>query len=510
MNILLSKTVLMYIFGLFMSNDWALKCLESKIVKKGIINAPQLDYCFWSEDAEIDRIEANIQLFYLLTKYKDNYPTSLEDDLKIYSKMYGIIDNIDDIVIDYSNRTNSQDIIMQNILLYRINQKNIIENMILTTVHQNTYHNTSLFISYYYDKVKLTMFNEWFYHQNISQNTKEMIESDLFPNYRYGLKIKRKIRKNETFLSMSDDIILNRKSAHTNLTILFPLLKEKIGYNDEYMNIILLFLYENYLGEYSYWYAYISILPKLTELNYPILYNDTYLVELYGSDLQEYISLYQLDLKQKCEKYKRILSNYTNIYPIEVLDDYDTFVWSNTLVNSRSVYLNDIYNFIPMYDLINWSNKRREEKEDNIKNIIWNEETHLIQFIFNGEIVNNQLLIYDNQPSYIHFIYHGFISEIPIENDCVYISLRLNQYDKNYIMKIKQLQKYKIYNTHFHFCLNSNIFINNFRLIYSILNEIDLNDNDKYIKSVYKYIGDKLNTYTTSIETDEKLLKYFI
>lgn len=125
-----------------MSNEWAVKCLEAEIVKNGIINAPQLDYCFWSEDSEIDRIEANIQLFYILTKYRDKYPTSLEDDLRLYTKIYGNVGNIDDIEINYSNRTSSQDIIMQNILLYRINQKKIINDMILTTLPQNTFHNT--------------------------------------------------------------------------------------------------------------------------------------------------------------------------------------------------------------------------------------------------------------------------------------------------------------------------------------------------------------------------------
>ncbi|GES79519.1 SET domain-containing protein [Rhizophagus clarus] len=135
------------------------------------------------------------------------------------------------------------------------------------------------------------------------------------------------INENEIFATIPFSIIINDKIANKTL----PYLKD-LSSSYHYSSLIIFLIYERLLGEKSFYFPYINILPK--HVNSLLYYDEneiSYLLK--GTDIENFVIERKLQLK-KC--YEEILESLPSDGILKENMSWELFLWAYSIVASRS------------------------------------------------------------------------------------------------------------------------------------------------------------------------------
>lgn len=200
-----------------------------------------------------------------------------------------------------------------------------------------------------------------------------------FPQIGRGLMTPKKLRSGDLVISVPERMLITSKTAeqseigkrlvgHIHGLRLNPVLSAK-------QMLCIFILHEKYRGRSSFWYPYISTLPK--SFNTPAYFQEDEL-QLLPSDLQKDCAVQITTVTESYEQLKRCLEKHNTVVEKEYLDflTFDEFRWAWFVVNTRSVFkednmgtasgehvqMEDVYALAPVLDLLNHTDTAEVQK----------------------------------------------------------------------------------------------------------------------------------------------------
>ena len=187
-----------------------------------------------------------------------------------------------------------------------------------------------------------------------------------FPQTGRGLMTCKKLFSGDLVISVPEKMLITTKTAERS-EIVKALIKLQPKHSLTANQILCVFiLYEKFRGESSFWYPYISTLPR--SFNTPAYFNAEELTAL-PSSLQQHCVTQIKTVRESYEELKGFLEKYTTMLDKTFLDlvTFNEFRWAWFVVNTRSVYeansldaspvsmskTQDSYALAPILDLLN-------------------------------------------------------------------------------------------------------------------------------------------------------------
>ena len=177
--------------------------------------------------------------------------------------------------------------------------------------------------------------------------------------YRVGTVAVVDILAEEIYLSIPMNIILDNQKALADpvFSTLIQSLQARYKSSDEFHELLLYLLYHTFiLKEKSYYYPYLRLLPRISELGTPILWEE----ELIRDRLTP-----SAIVEVAIEERKRIRKTYELITQIDLIHAFfsnfsevevftlENYLWANSILNSRSIWWEGKRHLVPLLDFIN-------------------------------------------------------------------------------------------------------------------------------------------------------------
>ncbi|XP_029642388.1 actin-histidine N-methyltransferase [Octopus sinensis] len=370
-------------------------------------------------------------------------------------------------------------------------------------------------------------FLQWLQENNVDTSR---VTTDEFPVYGFGLRATQNLKEGDLFLSVPRKLMISTETASRS-QIGFLIEEDKLLQSMPNVVLAIHLLSESKNSD-SFWYPYISCLPK--NYNTTLYFNPEELKLLKGSPvLTEAFNHYQRIARQYAYFYKLFQNNhYAQKFPLREGFTYDDYRWAVSTVMTRQNQIpssngNQMINaLIPFWDMCNHCNGQLSTDFDLVENcgkcyamVNFQKEEQI--FIFYGPRSNSELLIHNG------FVY--------MENlfDTLTIKLGISKSDPLYALKSEVLARLSMLPSK-SFQLNagskpvSRELLSFLRVI--CMNQENLQErftgenaadllsqmgNEEVIVSqenemkVWQFIATRvqllLKTYTTSLETDEHL-----
>lgn len=159
-----------------------------------------------------------------------------------------------------------------------------------------------------------------------------------FPRTGRGLMTCKKLNSGDLVISAPEEMLITTKTAEQS-EIGKQLIKLHVQLKPLLMLCVFI-LYEKFRGKSSFWYPYISTLPR--SFNTPAYFSEKELNAL-PSSLHEECVMQVKTVSESYEELKRLLEGCTSIVDKKFLDllTFEEFRWAWFVVNTRSVYKAD-------------------------------------------------------------------------------------------------------------------------------------------------------------------------
>lgn len=282
----------------------------------------------------------------------------------------------------------------------------------------------------------VAVFNAWLSGQDLPI---AKLKAQVVPGMRIGAVATENIAPEELYLSVPLRIIMDSHSARRSSPLLNSGIFQKASRLREADFFVLLFhlMYEyEVLGDKSFYWPYLRLLPQLWEIKPPCEYDESEMKLLEGSDVHSSIMRYRNEVQRH---WRIVRGEGDNGFGDEVAKLFnnkvngsgglseETFRWAHYVLNSRSIWWNGMRHLVPLLDLINC--KEGPENPERVH------ATRLDDAGKNADTLapwafkkGEQVFENYGQPNHIYFQYHGFVID---ENthDCVSVGLEITKED---------------------------------------------------------------------------------
>jgi len=262
----------------------------------------------------------------------------------------------------------------------------------------------------------------------------------------------------------------------------------------------------------SRWWPYLRSLPDRTDLNVPLVYSETELDELRGSEVLEYVMEYRRGVVEKYRVVReRVFDVYPDTFPIDTYS-LDTYLWGTVMIESRSIRWNDQHHLVPLMDLANCATTSRSSESESSqrrrrRDVV--EEDGLVRFRTHRAFEPGEMLDETcDMANWESFLYHGFVTTNGANPyDCVRVRLALREDDAKYAAKQRELQRRGIFTTSLQTCLTPRRSVPSdvwtfVRILYGIADTDALNAR----RALVGRLREHLSRYPTSMDSDEEIL----
>ena len=199
---------------------------------------------------------------------------------------------------------------------------------------------------------KIDAFNAWFL---ASKPSAASITAAYIPGFRVGTVAVEDVKIGRPYLGVPLSIIMDSETAHKNssVTALISALIQKYNARDDFHELLLFLVYETFVsGPSSPYWPYLFLLPKLSELDIPILWPNNTLADRLGpSHILPEVVRYRQSIQKRFKAFKDI-SIVANFSPAGIFT-WDTYLWATVVLDSRSIWWDGKRHLVPMLDFVN-------------------------------------------------------------------------------------------------------------------------------------------------------------
>ena len=199
---------------------------------------------------------------------------------------------------------------------------------------------------------KIDAFNAWFL---ASKPSAASIVAAYIPGFRVGTIAVEDVKIGRPYLGVPQSIIMDSETAYKNssVTNLISSLIKKYNARDDFHELLLFLVYETFVsGPSSPYWPYLFLLPKLSELDIPILWPNNSLSDRLGpSHILPEVVRYRRSIQKRFQSFKDI-SVVSNYFPAGIFT-WDVYLWATVVLDSRSIWWDGKRHLVPMLDFVN-------------------------------------------------------------------------------------------------------------------------------------------------------------
>lgn len=199
---------------------------------------------------------------------------------------------------------------------------------------------------------KVHIFNQWF---RASKPSHSKIEAAVIPGFRIGAVAVEDVAAESPYLGVPTAVIMDSEVAYRNSSVtgLIERLFKKFRVRDDFHELLLFLIHETFvLGQESKYWPYLQLLPKLHELNIPLIWpNSTLQARLAPSHLLPEVVRYRSRVHNRFNSLIEI-SIITDFFPAGIFT-WESYLWATVILDSRSIWWNGKRHLVPMLDFIN-------------------------------------------------------------------------------------------------------------------------------------------------------------
>lgn len=451
-------------------------CKEVLKQYNDVINSTVVNECFFGPKSNVDRVEAYKEFVDYLQRGLENFPTTIEQDIKL---------------LEYKDFSRNK----LTTIKFRLSQKLAVNRSIEAINRVLLPKEKEPKKSYH---LKLLDFFGWFK----SFRPELKVEPHKIKDVRLGVTAMDDIVENEVIIAVPKEIIINQEAAQASaFADIIETIEEDRGAQDPFHEMLLMVLYEKYMNIDSPWKYYFDILPTKKEMNIPFLFKDEELERMKESLIYNKITSQKEKIEEKYEVLrKEILNVYSRSFPAEVFT-YKNYLWVCALFESHVYDIDGKMNLLPMIDLVN-----AEPNPDKNKTITLrvSEDGKYIEMLSNKDFKKKEQVFVDyGEPNHRLFTKYGFVLENNI-HDCYYMPLWVFADDKKYKEKTEILNKKGYFGEVEEFCINTDSLNTNeeFKFYYGVIVDINSQDKGEYYNSLHNTLQKRLNDYKTVLSED--------
>ena len=329
-------------------------------------------------------------------------------------------------------------------LRFRLDERNVLDRIINSAsyydgIDNSSHPDISVFDDHQIDslsnnqdilEMKLIEFTNYVYTLGLPV---QKIEPKLLTNgMRIGAFATEDLSINDVYVSLPVNAVMDvttalvadeKNEATPGLISLMKKFARVSQGNGGFDALLLYLLHERYIQkEQSRWWPYLALLPSVEELSlyHPLFFNDDEIDRyLSGSDVRGYILKYQ---RHASERYKALSSTLVvHLVLGDVILDKSKVLWATAILDSRSIWWNNLRHLVPLLDLVNADNNGEPHKTRLVDSN--DDDSHDVTAVtMSTRQVMKGDQIFENygQPNYLLFTYHGFILD-ENTNDCALI-----------------------------------------------------------------------------------------
>lgn len=188
-------------------------------------------------------------------------------------------------------------------------------------------------------------FNNWFYEQTNTQETKPL-ELRLLENGETGVFSNKDFNENDLFFAFSSKLVLSAELIYTGkYGTLVKELEKKYGYDE--LTYLVIILIDEYYNSDSFWRPYLDIFPRIPSSPiYDYWNNSSWLEpELMGTTVLRKIVDYKISIEKRSRNLvKGLFSQHKDLFDAEIFNE-DNVEWALHMIDSRIQSINFRYKF---------------------------------------------------------------------------------------------------------------------------------------------------------------------
>lgn len=268
-------------------------------------------------------------------------------------------------------------------------------------------------------EAKVARFNAWFARHS---TTDLKIRAAPSAEYRLGVVATRMIEQEEIYLAVPSRLILDMRSL--TQSEIWPVIRDielSLGKKEPFHSLLVFLMHEYFVeGVTSFWWPYLSLLPKPAELEIPLYHSEPELLRLRGHPVYQQVVDMQKKVAGVYRKVKTLIFDRygTAFFPREAYT-FEHYQWAHAILDSRSIWWNSERHLVPMLDLVNCRAGMNATR------------VHATTENDNGEAITRSDRNYESgaplfedygQPNHIYYLYHGF-TLAPNHHDCVAVKM---------------------------------------------------------------------------------------
>lgn len=220
-------------------------------------------------------------------------------------------------------------------------------------------------------QAKLDTFNAWF--TSFLGGSPCKIAAAIIPGFRIGTVAIADISAEEEYLGVPDAVIMSSDTAAQTASIksgpratsspagkVITSLREKFQFSDDFHELLVSLLYEYHvLREKSVYWPYLSLLPRVDELDVPLMWSPEKTETLLkSSTLYDTVVNYQAQVSRKFSMVSKVdlVTDLFTSFKGDVKENIFTFAnyrWATVIIDSRSIWWHGKRHLVPMLDFVN-------------------------------------------------------------------------------------------------------------------------------------------------------------
>ena len=255
---------------------------------------------------------------------------------------------------------------------------------------------------------KVRRFNDWFRAQGPSPSA---IQAKFDKDFRVGAVATRAVAPEEPYLGVPNGAILSHATAINSdgMKDILKRIRAKFPRGDAFHELLFHLIVETkVLGERSFWWPYLDLLPSANETQFPIFWAESDLVVLNGTPIDGVIRQHRVEIAGKFKAINRAIfqnKDFADLFPAEAFNE-ETYTWAHAILDSRSIWWNGQRHLVPMLDLVNCA----EGPDPSRVHATTMDDSQQFAMTKADRSYNTGDQIFENygQPNHIYFTYHGF------------------------------------------------------------------------------------------------------
>lgn len=265
----------------------------------------------------------------------------------------------------------------------------------------------------------LERFNAWFLASNPPVSK---IQAVPMPIYRIGTITTGPVQAEEVYLSVPTSIIMDSEEAflYAGISPLLQTLSLKYKTRDDFHELLLHLLYETFvLGEKSKYWPYLAVLPKVHELDIPLLWASEQ--DIVRQLTPSFIAPMAANYRAKTIKKFHFLANLTEIVDffrpltksspdgsVQEIFTLERYLWATAILDSRAIWWSGRRHLVPMLDFINCAEDSHNPSRVHGTKLDA-QEAHAITLAPKTLPAETQLFENYGQANHVYYLYHGFV-----------------------------------------------------------------------------------------------------